>query len=88
MSERHDSVLSISIPTSNKLCESSASKPSGPREILRSRAAAALKDYFGDDCWPLKESRSADRLELRVSIRTTRLEEFRKKIAELGFNER
>ena len=84
--KNHDTILKISIPKKEeiKLPESSGNSP----EILRSRAAQCLKDIFGSDCWTLREGGSrTDKTELKVAVKTTRLAEFRAKIAELGFEE-
>jgi len=88
MPHKHtERVLDISIPTSHKLSGPADGMPIQERDIFRSRATAALKEAFQNNCWTLRETRSPDRLELRVFVKAACFPEFRAKIAELGFSE-
>ena len=84
--EAHDVELKISIPNDHELAEHVVNGPSHGRRVFRSRAVALLDDIFEGDCPTLKEERTKERLQLKVAVKTQRLEEFRARIAELGFS--
>ncbi len=84
----NDEVLKISISTEEE-DKLPAPKLNGkaPEQIFNTRAHEALKELFGDDYWTLRDSRGNGLIELKVSIKKDRVEEFRAKIAQLGFTE-
>lgn len=81
-----DRTIKISIPLSKER-ELPESYGIDTGERFTSRAATILKKLFGNDYWTLREARGTADVELKISIRETRLAELRSKIAELGFTE-
>ncbi|MBU0706373.1 hypothetical protein KJ657_01615 [Patescibacteria group bacterium] len=85
MIEAPDQTLVISLPYSHELAQPVDGK--NKNGVFKSKAVAYLVEAFRGDLWTLREGLDGQCLELKVAVRTARAEEFRARIAKLGFTE-
>lgn len=86
----HDQVLLIGVPVDHELIKARDKKESEtclPAGQFRSKATATLeKDEFANICWPLRESRSENGLEIKVAVKTEHIPAFREKMERIGLS--
>lgn len=92
MENPHDTIINLDIPAEHELAQYknpmvNSVKPSHNPGEFRTLAAEQLRKQFEGICWTLRESRTNSSIELKVAVKTEYLEEFRKKVATLGFRE-
>lgn len=82
-----DSTLSIRLPADHELARPRDGFYSSSRHsAFRTRAAALIETDF-EKCWPVREGRCGNTLELKVVVPDECLDNFRTRIQDLGFTE-